>query len=298
MSDILSTLIHPLEIVIAAVLARLHDLASALGLSPGAAWLAALVGLVVVVRATLVPLVARQVRLAHASARSRPALEAIARRYAGRTDPESLRAQLAETRAARAEHGAGLGLLPALATGIVLFGLYRLLSDVAAGVAVGALDTAAVASARTADVGGVTVATVLSKLSELAAGPAGWGGPGWIVIALALGAAAVNYASTRWLTLPNLAQPTDPTAQPTTPRQDLAAPDPAQLTARIQGALPALTAVGLLVAAPMVPAGVLVYWLVSAVWTAAQQAVITRRWPTPGSAAHTAYLVRHGRGAG
>lgn len=315
MSDLFFTLVRPVEIVIAAALARMHDLAAALGLGVGAAWLTALVALVVLVRASLLPLVVRQVRLAHASARSRPALEAIRRRYAGRTDPQATRELLAQTRAARAEHGAGFGCLPALATGTVLFGLFRLLSDVAAGVAVGALDAAAVGSARSADVAGVGIATVLTRLG---AGPTAWGATGWIVAGIALSAAAVNYASTRWLTLPNLPRPSTSTPEPagrtgsgpgpTPPRAAATAPatapakapakapgavDPAVLGARIQRLLPAAAAIGLLLSAPFVPAGVLVYWCVSGLWTAAQQTIVNRWWPTPGSAAHTAYLRRH-----
>lgn len=59
-----------------------------------------------------------------------------------------------------------------------------------------------------------------------------------------------------------------------------------------QRMMPALSAVGVLVAASAVPVGLLVYWVASNAWTLGQQAVVTRWFPTPGSAAHLAWQAR------
>jgi len=49
--------------------------------------------------------------------------------------------------------------------------------------------------------------------------------------------------------------------------------------------MPALSAVGLLVAGGFVPVVLLVYWVVNSSWTLGQSAAIARWWPTPGSRA-------------
>jgi YidC/Oxa1 family membrane protein insertase len=54
---------------------------------------------------------------------------------------------------------------------------------------------------------------------------------------------------------------------------------------RAQQLLPALSAVGLLVAAGFVPVALLVYWVVNSTWSLGQAAVVTHWFPTPGSPA-------------
>lgn len=49
--------------------------------------------------------------------------------------------------------------------------------------------------------------------------------------------------------------------------------------------MPALSALGLLVAAGAVPVALLAYWLCNALWTLGQAAVVWRWFPTPGSPA-------------
>ena len=280
MSELLSSLFRPVETAIAWLLASLHDLAATAGWGAGTAWLAALIGLVVVVRGALVPVTIRQVRLAHAAARARPALAEIARRYAGRTDPESLRRQLAESRAVRAEHGVSLGLMPLLVQGAVMFGLYRVLADVAAGHPIGAMDDALVASARTARLAGVSLADSVAGAAGV--GLPGAAGTGLVILGVGGLAAVITYAATRWLSVPNLVEP-----QPGEPG--------AELAASMRRMMPAFAALGLLVSAAFVPSGVLVYWLVSAAWTAVQLAVVGRWAPTPGTAAYAAYEKRRRR---
>ncbi len=273
----LRALVQPVESVISWPLATIHQVAAGAGLPPGPAWLLALLGLVAIVRLGLLPLVARQVRLAHASARARPALEQITRRYAGRTDPQSQAAQLAELRQARAEHGAGLGCLPALVQAVIYFGLYRLLIDVATGVpgaSVGAMTADLVASARGAQLGGVGLASLLGSL--------GWSPAGVGVAMVAVLAAAISYVTTRWVSLPNLPEVTGD--------------DPAAAAQRVSlRIMPWLGAGGLLASAAFVPAGVVLYWAASNLWTLAQQAVVVRWAPTPGTAAYRAKAARHAR---
>ena len=52
-----------------------------------------------------------------------------------------------------------------------------------------------------------------------------------------------------------------------------------------QKLMPALSAVGLLVAGGVVPVTLLAYWVCSSAWTLGQSAVVARWFPTPGTAA-------------
>ncbi|GAB3447445.1 hypothetical protein GCM10027517_31290 [Phycicoccus ginsengisoli] len=265
--------INPVSHVLAAVLAGAHTLATSLGLAPGSAgaWLAALALLVVAVRGVTVPLVVRGVRDSHARAHARPQLLALQARYAGRLDAEGLRRLRAERKAVHAEHGvASWGLAPALLQLPLLLALYRVVSQVTAGHPLGALDAGLVASAASASVLGVHLS---SRLGQLPSHPQGL----VLLAAVALGSALLSWATSRWFTVPM----TDPTGQP-------------ELLVAAQRWLPAAGAVGVLAAAWVVPAGLVAYWFLSNLWTFAQQGLVWRFAPTPGSPAAQRRAARRG----
>lgn len=264
-------LILPLKTAVAAVLAAAHALLSAAGLDPGAGgtWAAAIALLVLLVRLALLPAVAHGVRQARAAALARPQLLQLCERYAGRRDPEALQRYAAQQRAVRAEHGLSpLGCLPALLQLPVAFALYAVLADVAAGRPVGAMDAALVASAGSASIAGARLA---DRLGGLAAAP----GQLAVAVGLAVASALLSYATQRWFVLPNVALDGLPEAM-----------------AGAQRLMPAVSAVGLLASAAVVPVGLLLYWVAGNACTLAQQALITRYWPTPGTPAHEALLAR------
>lgn len=258
-------LFTPVITALASVLAGAHSLATHVGLAPGSAgaWLASIALLVVVVRTLTVPFVVRGVRDAHARARARPQLLELQSRYAGRRDLDSLQRLRAQQREIHAEHGvSGWGLAPALLQLPMLFALYRVISDVTAGHGVGALDAGLVASATSASVLGLHLSSRLgatvtqAPLAALA------------LVSLAILAAAASYLTQRWFVQPM----TDASSQP-------------ELMVSVQRWMPALGAVGVLVSAWFVPAGLVVYWCLSNLWTFAQQGVVWRFAPTPGSPA-------------
>lgn len=275
-----TTLLHPFQVAVAAVLAGTHHLAVSLGAGPdsGLAWLLAVIGLVITVRLALIPLVVRQVRLAHAGARANPAMAEIRRRYAGRTDLDSRRAQLAELRAVRTEHGlSAWGALPLLVQLPVMLALFRVLRDVGAGVGVGAMTAALVDSARSADVLGVGLGAHLTAVSS-------WP-DGAVIAAVGLLCAAITYLTSRYLMLANVPTPSGAEAG-SGAAHDPATQLAAQVSSTMMRVMPAFAGVGILASGWALPLGVLVYWLVGALWTAGQQSVINRWVPTPGSPAH------------
>ena len=258
-----SSLLDPFSHALAAVVAAAHAALTSLGADSdsGLTWLLSIAAVVAVVRLALLPLAVHGVRLAHASARARPQLSALAERYRGRTDADSLRARAEEHRLIAAEHGMSrLGCLPLLVQLPVWLGLYHLLSDAAAGVPVGALDGDLVASLGAATVIGVP----LAGRGYLGAGPIHLA----VVAGLALTAAALTFVTQRFLVAPSAA-----------------VIDVPETMARVQQLMPALSALGLLVAAGVVPVALLVYWVCNGAWTFGQSAVVWRWFPTPGSPA-------------
>jgi YidC/Oxa1 family membrane protein insertase len=223
------SLLDPLSHALAALIAAAHTGLTQVGADPaaGSTWLLCIAAVVVTVRLALLPLVAHGVRLSHASARARPHLQALTERYRSRTDRESVRRLMEERRRLAAEHGMPrLGCLPMLVQLPIWIALYHLVTDVAAGVPVGAMSPQLVAS---------------------------------------LGAA---YVTQKYVVLPNTVTGGLPEAMATA-----------------QQLMPAVSALGLLMAGGVVPAALLVYWVCNSLWTLGQSLVIRHWFPTPGSPA-------------
>lgn len=255
--------LDPISHALAALIAALHDAAVTLGADPaaGGTWLLCIAALVVIVRVALLPAVAHSVRLAHASARARPHLQDLAKRYRDRNDAETLRRMMEERRRISAEHGVPrLGCLPMLLQLPIWFALYHLLAGVAAGLPVGAMDSGLVASLGAATLLGVP----LADRGYLGAGLTHFA----VVAGLAVAAAALAFITQRYLVAPNLVSDGLPEAMATAQRM-----------------MPAMSAVGLVVAGGVVPVALLAYWVFNSTWTLGQSAVIRRWFPTPGSPA-------------
>jgi YidC/Oxa1 family membrane protein insertase len=257
------SLLDPVKHALSAVLAATHDALTTVGAAPDSAttWVLSIAVLVLLVRLAVLPLVVHGVRQAHSAARARPHLKEIAERYRGRTDADSVRAQLEERRSVSAEHGVSrLGCLPLLVQLPVWLALYHLLADAAAGVPVGAMDSAMVSSLGAASVLGVSLAVH---------GYLGSGGAHLTVVAgLALTAAALSYVTQRFVVATNTVTEGMPEAVVTAQR-----------------VVPVLSAGGMLLAGGVVPVALLVYWVCSSTWTLGQSAAIARWWPTPGTSA-------------
>ena len=255
--------LDPVSHALAALIAAAHVALTSLGADPtaGTTWLLCIAAVVIAVRVTLLPLVIHGVRHAHASARARPHLQDLAKRYRNRKDRESLRRFMEERRRIAAEHGMSrLGILPILIQLPIWLALYHLLADVAAGASVGAMSSALVASLTAATLLGVPLAQ---------RGYFGGGAAHLAVVAgMAVVAAALAYVTQRFLIAPNTLTDGLPEAM-----------------ARAQNMMPALSALGLIVAGGFVPAALLAYWLCNSVWTMGQSAIIWHWFPTPGSRA-------------
>lgn len=257
------SVLDPIKHALAAVVAATHDGLTGLGAPPDSAttWLLCIAAVVLIVRSAMLPFVVHGVRQAHAASRARPHLRDVAERYRGRTDADSVRSMLEERRLISEEHGVSrLGCLPVLLQMPVWLALYHLLSDVASGTAVGAMGPDLVSSLGSASVLGVS----LSARGYLGAGGAHLA----VVAGLALTAAALSFVTQKFFVEPNTAVDQMPEAFATAHRW-----------------LPALSAVGLLMAGGVVPVALLGYWILSSVWTLCQSAIVARWFATPGTPA-------------
>jgi YidC/Oxa1 family membrane protein insertase len=257
------SLLDPLSHALAALIAAAHTGLTQVGADPaaGSTWLLCIAAVVVTVRLALLPLVAHGVRLSHASARARPHLQELTERYRSRTDRESVRRLMEERRRLAAEHGMPrLGCLPMLVQLPIWIALYHLVTDVAAGVPVGAMSPQLVASLGAATLLGVP----LAERGYLGAGASHLA----VVAGLAVVAATLAYVTQKYVVLPNTVTGGLPEAMATA-----------------QQLMPAVSALGLLMAGGVVPAALLVYWVCNSLWTLGQSLVIRHWFPTPGSPA-------------
>jgi len=271
MSSLWSTLMSPFLQVVSSVLVAAHSLLVRLGGDPqaGLVWAGAIALLVLVVRSALLLVVVHQVRTAHAAARARPALAAVRARYQGQRDREALLHQATELRAVQAEHGVSQwALVPLLVQAPVFYALFLVLREAAAGIPVGAMTAGLAQSVLHASLFGASLARTLVQ----------GGAPGWgtvVVGAVAVAVALITYLTSRHLVAANL---------------------PAEAVEGVMGTvqrlMPAISALMMLGSATVLPLGVLLYWLVGAVFTAGQQWVVNRWAPTPSS---RAFAVRAAR---
>ena len=257
------SVLDPVSHALAALIAAAHVGVTSLGADPaaGTTWLLCIAAVVVAVRVALLPLVAHGVRLAHASARARPQLNDLVERYRNRKDPESARRFINERRRIATEHGMPrLGCLPMMLQLPIWLALYQLLADVAAGASVGAMTPELVGSLGAATLLGVP----LAERGYLGAGAEHFA----VVAGMAVVAAALAYVTQRYLVATNTVTDGLPEA-----------------LARAQQLMPAVSALGLIVAGGVVPVALLAYWLCNSVWTLGQSAIIWHWFPTPGSPA-------------
>ncbi|WP_139983055.1 membrane protein insertase YidC [Nocardioides litoris] len=256
------SLLEPVRLALAGVVAGVHSGLEALGADPasGLTWCLSIAAVTVVVRGALLPITAHTVRNAHAAARARPHLKALSEKYKGRTDAEAIRAQMEARREISAEHGVSrLGCLPLLLQLPIWIGLYHLLRDAAAGKATGALDGAQVADLARATFAGVG----LTDHGYLGAGTTHL----LVVVGLAGAAALLGFTTQRLLVADNTST------------------DVPEQMAQAQRLVPFVSAGGMLLAGGVVPVALLWYWVCGALWTFGQTWVIWRFFPTPGTPA-------------
>ncbi|AXK46600.1 membrane protein insertase YidC [Brachybacterium saurashtrense] len=260
--------LYPIEWAVAWLMVKFHALLSVF-MEPdsGLTWVLSIVGLTVVVRTLIIPLFVRQIRASRAMQMVSPELQAVQKKYKGKTDQESRQKMAEETMALYKEAGASpfSSCLPILLQMPIFFGLFRVLfnklPDAAAGEPFGPLTTELARSASDSTLfGGVTIAD-----SFLNAGDGGLTTrivSGVIILAMC----AVTFFTQKELTMKNM------------PKAALEGP-----MASTQKMMLYMLPFIYVITGPGMPIGVLIYWLTTNIWTFGQQYIVIRATPTPGS---------------
>ena len=139
-----SDLIYPFEWIVAWILFGWHKLFDLVGIPPesGVAWVLSIIGLVVVMRAAMIPLFVRQIHASRRMQLIQPEMQKIQAKYKGKSDPESRQAMTQETMDLYKRTGTNpfQSCMPILLQSPFFFGLFRVLNGLK-GMADGSKDT-------------------------------------------------------------------------------------------------------------------------------------------------------------
>ena len=278
------TLLWPIKLAVAWIMVTFHSLAEPLGIDPesGLAWALSIVGLVVVIRILLIPLFVRQINASRAMQMLSPELQAIQKKYKGKTDPASREAMSRETMALYSKHGTNpfSSCLPILAQSPIFFALFRVLYNmpaVADGTyakdSIGVLTQDLAKQATDATLFGAPISSTFMEAGATTQTRA-------VAVVLIILMSLTTFTTQRQLTQKNM------------PASALEGPM-AQQQKMLLYILPLVFAVS----GVNFPIGVLIYWTTTNLWSMGQQFYVIRRNPTPGSEAERQLKERRARKA-
>jgi YidC/Oxa1 family membrane protein insertase len=274
MPDILGMILWPFRWAIEALLVGFHTLFTALGMNPddGWTWVLAITGLVLVVRAALIPLFVRQIKSQRKMLEVAPDLKRIQDKYKGKRDQFSREAMTRETMALYGKHGTSpfSSCLPLLFQMPVFFGLFTTLNNAALGLpGIGFMNLELAKNFGAATIFGTAP---LHSARSTADGD-------WTVIWTA-GVMVVLMTVSQFITQKQIMSKNISKAMKESP------------TYKQQQILLYILPLVFLFSGFAFPLGVMMYWLVSNFWTMGQQFVVIRNMPTPGSEAYQAWEAR------
>ena len=265
-------LLWPIKWLIELILVSFHTLFTTVGLSAdsGVTWVLAVTGLVVVVRASMIPLFVKQIMSQRNMLVIQPELQKLQKKYKGKNDPESRQAFAKEQMELYKKFNANplSSCLPLLVQMPIFFSLYSVLNEAQHNKAgVGFLTQQLAHSFANSSVFGAPLqATFLSSS----------------VVSVKIVAAVMIVAMTasQFITQQQiLAKNTNPAVNNSQYMQT-------------QKIMIYIFPIIFAVSGVAFPLGVMTYWLVSNFWTMGQQFVVIRNMPTPGSKAHDAREAR------
>jgi YidC/Oxa1 family membrane protein insertase len=276
--DLLSMLLWPIKWVIELILVAFHTMWDLFGLDPdaGVTWVLSIVGLVIVVRAALIPIFVRQIKNQRRMLEVAPQLKKIQDKYKGKKDQFSREAMSRETMELYKKTGTNplSSCLPLLLQMPIFFGLFSVLNDASVHdkAGVGALSQELADSfANAVFLGAPLSSTFIEAFNN--------GGQPWQTMVVASVMIVLMTASQFITQLQIVSKNMSPETK-------------ASPMFRQQRILLYLLPLVFAVSGVAFPIGVMFYWLVSNFWTMGQQFVVIRNMPTPGSEAAKAREAR------
>jgi YidC/Oxa1 family membrane protein insertase len=281
MGDFFNTILRPLEFCVAWIMVSFHTVLSAIGLPPASGWTwgLSIVGLVIVIRILLIPLFVKQIKASRGMQLIQPEMKKIQEKYKGKTDQASRQALTQETMALYKETGTNpfASCMPILLQSPIFFALFRVLNGIPKHQTIGPLNSTLVQQADAATIFGAPLSDTFMHANTLSTRVL-------TVILIAL-MSATTFTTQRQLMMKNM--PASALDNPFAQQQKI-----------LLYVLPLVFAVSGI----NFPIGVLIYWLVTNIWSMGQQFYVIRRMPAPGSPAEKALQERrarrHGSAAG
>ncbi|RZU66965.1 YidC/Oxa1 family membrane protein insertase [Microterricola gilva] len=273
--DLISIVLWPLKWAVELLLVGWHWLFSAMGMDPaaGLTWVLAIVGLVVVVRAALIPIFVRQIKNQRRMLEVAPQLKKIQEKYKGKKDQFSREAMSRETMELYKKTGTNplSSCLPLLLQMPIFFALFSVLNDAQHGkTGVGPLNAELAKQFGDAELFGVAPlhSSFASQWTLMLEGEPFSASVMIIAAVMVVLMTASQFITQLQIVSKNMSPETK--ASPMFKQQ------------RIMLYLLPLVFAFSGVAFPL---GVMFYWLTSNIWTMVQQFVVIRNMPTPGSEA-------------
>ena len=272
MPDLIGTLLWPLKWVVELVLVGWHALFTTFGMAPaaGITWVLSIVGLVLIVRAALIPLFVKQIKSQRKMMEIAPELRKVQEKYKGKRDQLSREAMSRETMALYKKHGTTpvSSCLPLLVQMPIFFALFSVLNDVSKHAAVGQGGVGLLTPELTKEFFDAKLFDVASMHVNLVTA---WNDPsGQVTVAILLTLVVLMIGSQFFTQLQIISKNLSPEAKTGQAYQ-------------MQKVMLYILPLAFIFSGVFFPLGVVIYWFVSNLWTMVQQFVVIREMPTPGS---------------
>jgi YidC/Oxa1 family membrane protein insertase len=278
--DFFETIMFPFKWLVSIIMVGFHEGLSTIGLpaANGWTWTLSIIGLVLVIRAALIPVFVKQIKAQRGMQLLQPDLKKLQDKYKGKTDQLSRQAMAQEQMAMYKKHGTNpfSACLPMLIQMPFFFALFQVLSGITAardkGAGIGAMSHEQVVQFDESSIFGAPLSATL-----LHGTPAGGNVVAvWTLsIVMILAMTASQFITQKQIMAKNMSE------------EAMASPFMRQQKMMLY-ILPIVFGVGGI----NFPIGVLIYWTTTNLWTMAQQFFVIRRMPTPGSPAAKALAER------
>jgi YidC/Oxa1 family membrane protein insertase len=265
--DIFGLILWPIKWVIEAILVGFHTVITGAGMEPaaGITWVLSITGLVIVIRAALIPVFVKQIKSQRRMMEIAPQLKKIQDKYKGKRDQFSREAMSRETMGLYKRTGTNplSSCLPLLLQMPIFFGLFSVLNNAYGGrPGVGLLN-----EQLSNQFGSATLFGVAPLGSSMVTS----NGNVWLIVIAAI--LVVLMTASQFITQLQIMSKNQSPEMKASPMY------------RQQRILLYMLPLVFAFSGFAFPLGVMFYWFVSNVWTMVQQFIVIRNLPTPGSEA-------------
>ncbi|HKS01748.1 MAG TPA: membrane protein insertase YidC [Arthrobacter sp.] len=275
--DFFETIMFPFKWLVSIIMVGFHEGLSAIGMpeASGWTWTLSIIGLVLVIRAALIPVFVKQIKAQRGMQLLQPDLKKLQDKYKGKTDQLSRQAMAQEQMAMYKKHGTNpfSACLPMLIQMPFFFALFQVLSGVSnassSGQGIGAMSADQVKQFDQSSIFGAPLSAALLH------GGAGNTAVVILSILMIIAMTASQFITQKQIMAKNMSE------------EAMASPFMRQQKMMLY-ILPIVFGVGGI----NFPIGVLIYWTTTNLWTMGQQFFVIRRMPTPGSPAAKALAER------